>query len=488
LAISREIATLLGGEIRLHSKVGEGSEFTLYMPAVYTAQAPVPRTEGRTMTKSMAEMDILLSTARAKQMPPPNEVEDDREHILVGDRTLLIVEDDATFARIMLDLAHERGFKGVIATRGDAAVDLAKKFHPDAVTLDIALPDTAGWFVLDQLKHDPATRHIPVHIISIHDNSRKGFSLGAASYLKKTDGAELLDEAFAEIQDSIERRIKNLLVVENDEAARRNIVDVIGNGDVHTTTASTVQQAITLAGEERFDCVVLDASLAGLPAPEFIEALQRSARRSQVPLILYGAKDLSHDQETALQVLSDRVVLRRVQSLERLLDEANLFLHRVEADLPEAQRQLLMKARETDPVLTGRKVLVVDDDVRNIFALTSVLERHKIVVEHAEGGREGIECLRKIPDIAVVLMDIMMPDMDGYDTMREIRSMERFRSLPIIALTAKAMKGDREKCLEAGASDYITKPVDIDHLLSMLRVWMPVQLEFARTGAASTNG
>ena len=232
----------------------------------------------------------------------------------------------------------------------------------------------------------------------------------------------------------------------------------------------------------------MDASLAGLPAPEFIEALQRSARRSQIPLILYGAKDLSQGQETALQLLSDRVVLRRVQSLERLLDEANLFLHRVEADLPEAQRQLLVKARETDPVLTGRKVLVVDDDVRNIFALTSVLERHKIVVEHAEGGREGIECLRKTPDIAVVLMDIMMPDMDGYDTMREIRSMERFRSLPIIALTAKAMKGDREKCLEAGASDYITKPVDIDHLLSMLRVWMPVQLEFARTGAASTNG
>jgi len=286
---------------------------------------------------------------------------------------------------------------------------------------------------------------------------------------------------------SVDRRIKNLLVVEGDDEQCKSIVDLIGNGDVHTTTAASAKQAVSLAQKERFDCVVMDSSLPDMSVPELIETLQKRALQPEIPIILYGSKELSREEEMALQRISDRIVLRRAQSYEQLLDEANLFLHRVEANLPESKRKLLAKARETDPVLAGRKVLVVDDDVRNIFALTSALERHKIIVVHAESGQAGIDLLHRTQDVDIVLMDVMMPDMDGYQTMRAIRSIDHFRTLPVIALTAKAMKGDREKCLEAGASDYIPKPVDLDHLLSMLRVWMPGATQLAQPGVAGVN-
>ena len=381
--------------------------------------------------------------------------------------------------------AHERGFKGLIATRGETAVNLARQYTPDAITLDIGLPDTAGWFVLDLLKHDSATRHIPVHILSVYEDRRKGLALGATSYLRKEEGADFLKEAFARIEDSVADRIRNLLVVEGDEARRRDIVDIIGNGDVHTTATGSGRQALKLVEQQRFDCVVLDRRLPDMAVPDLIEKLQRRMDRPELPIILYGWSSTSPEEESALQRISDRVNLRQVKSPERLLEEVNLFLHRVEANLPEEKKQLLAKAREVDPVLASRKVLVVDDDVRNIFALTSLLERYKLQVFHAESGRGGIEILKNIPDMDVVLMDIMMPGMDGYETMREIRGSDEFRSLPIIALTARAMIGDREKCLEAGASDYIPKPVDLDRLLSMLRVWMPAAAEVAHSEAAT---
>jgi CheY-like chemotaxis protein len=311
--------------------------------------------------------------------------------------------------------------------------------------------------------------------------------LGATSYLRKAEGTDFLKEAFALIEDSIADRIKDLLVVESDDARRKDIVETIGNGDVHTTAAGSGKQALKLAEHQQFDCVVLDPRLPDMAVPDLIEKLQRRMQRPELPIILYGSASTSPEEESALQRISDRVNLRHVKSPERLLEEVNLFLHRVEANLPEEKKRLLAKAREVDPVLAGRKVLVVDDDVRNIFALTSLLERYKLQVYHAESGMGGVEILKTVPDMDLVLMDIMMPGMDGYETMRQIRSSDALRSLPIIALTAKAMIGDREKCLEAGASDYIPKPVDLDRLLSMLRVWMPAPAEIAHSGAAATR-
>jgi CheY-like chemotaxis protein len=383
---------------------------------------------------------------------------------------LLIIEDDSIFARILLDLAHEKGFKALVAPTGDEALALAKKTKPDAITLDIHLPDTEGWTVLDRLKHDSSTRHIPVHVLSIEEDRRRGLSLGAFSCLKKSHGPDLYEEAFVKIKTSIENRVKNLLVVEEHETIRGSIEGLISNQNVHTTVMSHGREAIEAIEAGRFDCIVIDAALPDMTAPELVGSLQSKEAR-ELPIIVFDGGDLSREEETALQRLAEQLVLKRVRTIDRLLDETALFMHSVEANLPEANQRMLQRSRQSDVRLAGSKILIVDDDVRNIFALTSVLERHNLKVLHAENGRAAIEILRKTPDIDIVLMDVMMPEMDGYETMRAIRQIEKFRFLPIIALTAKAMKGDREKCVQAGASDYIPKPVDLDHLFSLLRVW-----------------
>ena len=399
-------------------------------------------------------------------------LDDDRANIQPGDRVILIVDDDPRFASFLLNFAHERGFKALVAMQGQPALALAMQYRPDAITLDIQLPDMSGWAILDQLKHEPATRHIPVHIISVEEEYERGRMLGALASLVKPTNKEALSQAFARMEDFIARKVKNLLVVEDNPAERKRIVELIGNGDVQITTAVNGAEALAAFKATHFDCMVLDLGLPDATGFEVIEEIKKDPSLHALPIIVYTARELTSEEEKQIKKATKAVIVKDVRSPERLLDEVTLFLHRVEADLPESKRKILDQVRKIDLLLAGRKVLIVDDDVRNIFSLTAVLERHRMQILSAESGRDAIDLLKKTPDIEIVLMDIMMPEMDGYETMRAVRKLPRFKSLPIISLTAKAMKGDREKCIEAGASDYITKPVNMEQLLSLLRVWL----------------
>jgi len=403
---------------------------------------------------------------------PPEVIPDDRTDLHPGDSSLLIIEDDPRYARVLIDIAHREGFKALVAQRGSDAIELAREFNPTAISLDVFLPDMLGWAVLSNLKQDPKLRHIPVQIITVDENRQHGLSRGAFCFVNKPATTEGLESAFARIKEYCLPRKKRLLVVEDDPLDQISIKELLAGDDIEILTASTGAEALAALKDGPIDCVVLDLLLPDISGYDVLSRIRDDQEIRDVPVVVFTGRELSPEQDVQLEELARKVVIKGVESPERLLDETSLFLHRNIDNLPSHKQQMLERLHRSDEELRGRKVLVVDDDVRNIFALGSVLERHGMQVVTAQTGQEALATLEKLDDVAMVLMDIMMPEMDGYQTIQLVRKRPRLRRLPIVALTAKAMKGDREKCLEAGASDYLAKPVNTEQLLNTLRMWL----------------
>jgi len=468
LAISRELASLLGGEIQLRSTPGQGSTFILYLPLTYVGPS----------TSKLTPADLRMAAAPLKlsnivvSEHPVEVIADDRENLQPEDAILLIVEDDPHYARVLCDLARDKGFKVLVALRGAEALALAREFHPTAVSLDVFLPDMLGWTVLNHLKQDPATRHIPVQMLTLDEDRQHGLARGAFAFVTKPTSPVELESALSRIKEYAAPRRKRLLIVEDNPAEQLSIRELLGYEDIDVVVAATGAEALEMVSNESFDCAVLDLRLPDMSGFDILERIRDNPDVKDLPVVVFTGKELSPEEDARLHTLARSVVVKGVESPERLLDETALFLHRVVADLPQEKQRMLDRLHRSDEALLSKKVLVVDDDMRNIFALSSVLERRGMVVLTAGTGREAISMLESTPDVAIVLMDIMMPEMDGYATMQVIRQNASFRRLPIIALTAKAMKGDREKCLEAGASEYLAKPVNTEQLLSALRMWL----------------
>ncbi|MDJ0763152.1 MAG: response regulator [Myxococcota bacterium] len=465
LSIARELVRILGGEIHLSSEPGTGSVFSVFLPvdtpkADIEAPAVPAGSMGSNGRPAAHEHEHFL------------EIPDDREVLAKTDRAILIIEDDVKFAQILAKQCRELGFKVLAAATGEAGVDLARRFFPRAIVLDLKLPGMDGWRVLELLKEDAKTRHIPIHVVSADEPSGKAMRKGAIGYIQKPVTPQQISAALKKLEDTASRQARKVLVVEDNEDTRKGIIELIADNDVTVDAVTGGGEAIEALRSNPYDCMILDLGLWDFDGDELLKRLEKDTGIDVPPVIVYTARDLTWEEDLDLRSYSDSIIVKDVRSEERLLDEVSLFLHRVVADMPKKKQQVITSLHDTNALLRDKKVLLVDDDMRTLFALSKILSDRGMQIIKAQNGEKAIEVLDQEREVDIVLMDIMMPVLDGYETMKQIRSQDRFKKLPIIALTAKAMKGDQERCIQAGASDYLPKPIDQDRLLSMMRVWL----------------